>query len=115
MSTKENNQSSTQGSGTERIDAIKKLIFGEDMIEYDHRFEAVFKKLEEYHRDSEAKLLHVNQQLVNDIQEMKRKFEIQVQVLHQEINAHLAKIEDDKTDRHEFGKMLQTMAENLMK
>lgn len=85
------------------------------MIEYDHRFEAVFKKLEEYHRDSEAKLLHVNQQLVNDIQEMKRKFEIQVQVLHQEINAHLAKIEDDKTDRHEFGKMLQTMAENLMK
>lgn len=115
MSTKENNQSNAQDSGTERIDAIKKLIFGENMIEYDHRFEAVFKKLEEYHRDSEAKLLQVNQQLINDIQEMKRKFEIQVQVLHQEINAHLAKIEDDKTDRHEFGKMLQTMAENLMK
>lgn len=115
MSAKESNQTNSIEEGAERIDAIKKLIFGENMIEYDHKFEAVFEKLEEYQRESAAKLLQVNQQLVNEMQEMKRKFEIQVQVLNQEINAHLAKIEDDKTDRHEFGKMLQAMAENLMK
>lgn len=115
MSAKENNQAHPNDEGAERIDAIKQLIFGENMIEYDHKFEAVFKKLEEYHRDSETRLMQVNQQLINDLHEMKRNFEVQVQVLHQEINAHLAKIEDDKTDRHDFGRMLQTMAENLMK
>lgn len=115
MGAKETNSPQEPAEGAERIDAIKKLIFGENMVEYDHKFQAIFEKLEEYHRDSEARLMNVNKQLINDMQSMKQKFEDRVQVLQQEINAHLAKIEDDKTDRRDFGKMLQSIAESLMK
>lgn len=99
----------------ERIDAIKKLIFGENMVEYDHKFHALFEKLEAYHKQSEAHLISINEKLIMDMNEMKKKFEERVQHLQNEINAHLNKIENDKTDRREFGKMFQVIAENLMK
>lgn len=105
----------TEAEGTERIDAIKKLIFGENMLEYDHKFKDLFEKLEDYHKEFEARLISVNQKLVEDMHDMKRKFENRVELLQLEINNHLAKIEDDKTDRREFGKMLQSIADNLMK
>lgn len=100
---------------TERIDAIKELIFGENMVEYDHKFHALFEKLEAYHKESEAQLMNVNEKLIIEMNEMRRKFEERVLHLQNEINAHLNKIEDDKTDRREFGKMLQVIADNLMK
>lgn len=115
MGAKETIPNQDHAEGEERIDAIKKLIFGENMVEYDHKFQDIFDKLDEYHRDSEARLMSVNKKLIEDMQSMKQKFEERVQVLQQEINAHLAKIEDDKTDRRDFGKMLQVIAESLMK
>lgn len=99
----------------ERIDAIKKLIFGENMVEYDHKFHDVFEKIEAYHKQSEEHLYKIHQELVDDLKEQSRKFDERVKKLEKEINSHLDKIEDDKTDRREFGKMLQAIAENLMK
>lgn len=121
MAINENNtpeKAASENSGiesAERIDAIKKLIFGENMIEYDHKFQALFDRLEEYHKEFEMRLLGMNQKHLDEMKDMKKKFENRVESLQNEINAHLNKIEDDKTDRREFGKMLQSIAENLMK
>lgn len=98
----------------ERIDAIKKLIFGENMEEYDHKFHDVFKKLEEYHIEFEERLMALNNKVEHEIAALNKHFEKELSKAKRELENQAALLDDNKADRRELGKMLASVSDKLI-
>ena len=98
----------------ERIDAIKKLIFGENMEEYDHKFHDVFKKLEEYHIEFEERLMSLNEKMEHEISALNKHFEKELSKAKKELENQALQLDDNKADRRELGKMLASVSDKLI-
>lgn len=99
----------------QRIDAIKSLLFGENMEEYDHKFDNLFDKLEQYHKEFEDRMRKLHREHQKELTEMTTKFESDMRTLEKEIRANLSKLDDNKSDRRALSDMLKNVAEQLVK
>lgn len=108
------NEELSQGDA-QRLDAIKSLLFGENMEEYDHKFHDLFDKLEQYHTEFEERMKKLHRQHQKELTEMTTKFESEMRSLEKEIRANLNKLDDNKSDRRALSDMLKNVAEQLVK
>lgn len=102
-------------AAAERIDAIKKLIFGENMEEYDHKFHDLFEKLEEYHTELENRIEKMNNKLSEEIKNLGKRIESRISQLDNENKSDFSTMNYNKTDRRELAEMLIELAEKLQK
>ena len=109
--TVEESQNPTEN--VKKIDAIKKLIFGENMEEYDHKFHDLFDKLDELHEEFESKIGAVTRKLTADTNKLAQKSEDRFELLQKELESQVQKLNDSKTDRRALGKMLSVISEKL--
>ena len=89
--------------------AIKQLIFGENMVEYDQRFNDTMEYLEKVKKELQDAIAAVESQLDQTAKNLRKEAEDQNNALMNEI----AKLEDKKADRKALGKMLQNIGEKL--
>lgn len=99
----------------QRIDAIKSLLFGENMEEYDHKFDDLFDKLEHYHNEFEERVKKLHRKHQDEMKAMTTQFEERINLMEKEIAAKFSKMDDNKSDRRELGKMLRNISEQLQK
>lgn len=99
----------------QRIDAIKSLLFGENMEEYDHKFDDLFFKLDEFHKEFEERMKKLHREHQKELTEMTTKFEADMRALEREIRANLNKLDDNKSDRRALSEMLKNVADQLVK
>ena len=109
-----------------KMDAIKQLIFGENMVEYDHKFNSLMNKLEKTQQLLEDKIAEVDSTLNatvsnlenalnSTIDDLNSEFESKSAKMEDRFNIAFDRMEDKKTDRKALGKMLQTIGEKLQK
>lgn len=111
MSKKE--ETTTTVNNDPKIDAIKQLIFGENMTEYDQRFDETLKSLEDAKAEIEEKRKEMDAKIQDTLNSMNKEFEKKMTTMETLFLNHIERLDDKKTDRKALGKMLQNISEKL--
>ncbi|MDO6596522.1 fructose 1,6-bisphosphatase [Oceanihabitans sp. 2_MG-2023] len=114
----ENNNTSTQDSNVEassKIDAIKQLIFGENMQAYEIEFEAVKKDILSKKQELENLMDDVRKELLQNIDNLSTDINIRITEIEDSFNDKADSLDDKKLDRKLFGDLLINLGEKISK
>ena len=107
-----------------KLDAIKHILFGEIVQEYDEEFlkvkemvEALGQETEQhlssFQRETGQHLSSLKQEITAALDSLNRDFSNQLTALRQDLTARMEALEASKTDRHLLGDLLQEMGRKL--
>lgn len=110
--TEQQNENSAEASS--KIDAIKQLIFGENMQAYDSEFEAVKIDILNKKQELESLIDEIRNELLQNIDNLSTDINIRISDLENSINDIADKnLEDKKLDRKLLGKLLMNLGEKI--
>ena len=101
-------------TGDPKIDAIKQLIFGDNMIEYDQEFDTIKELIAKTKTEIESNLAEQNKNLTSDINSLKAALEKSIAALEKSTTKEMARLNDAKANRKALGKMLLNIGDKLM-
>jgi len=97
-----NNQVNTQP----QIDAIRNIIFGQNMQDYDQRFRDLNDDLKQSVQDLDDKLEQTKNFLLEEMRQMENRFNTQLQELNDRLTRESERLEDKKLNRKQLGELL---------
>ncbi len=110
-------------SSLNNIEQIRQLIFGDQIQDYDKRFQEVEQKIENlnkqfqsYKSEMDDRLKTLNQSISDDQTQMQKDIEAHHQTLVQEISVlknHLSNLTDDKVSRSQLADQMINLAMQL--
>ncbi|MDN5204477.1 hypothetical protein QQ008_23995 [Fulvivirgaceae bacterium BMA10] len=110
---KDQNTNMSQESIDPRIDAIKEIIFGENIKEY----EAEFKKLRQYVDEQRDILENAVDSLRSDaerlLEELRNDFDETIASLKDDMHKEITTLNKDKADRKRLGDLLEDIGRKL--
>lgn len=116
MSKKQNSQADNPAiDSNSKIDAIKNLIFGESMQQYDSEFETVKKEIDEKKAALESYIDEVRGELMQSIDSLSTDVNIRITDLEDALNDKTETLNEKKVDRRELGKLLISLGEKIGK
>ncbi len=93
-----------------RIAAVRDLIFGENIQQYNSEFADVYKRIDELEQLSNQKLSESVSTLENKLAELESLMERKILDLTNDFEKRLADLNDKKADRRKLGKALEKIA-----
>ncbi len=105
----ENNEAANQQIDN-RIAAVRDLIFGENIQQYDSEFADVYKKLNDLKEETRKNLSDSVSHLENKLSDLESLMEHKIQDLTDDLEKRIADLDDEKTDRRKLGKALEKIA-----
>jgi len=96
-----------------KIEAIKNLIFGENIEQYDSEFTTLKKDLEKKKKDLQAYIDEVREELMQSIDSLSTDVNIRITDLEDSFNARAEALSEEKVDRKELGKLLISLGEKI--
>ncbi|AUC83727.1 fructose 1,6-bisphosphatase [Lacinutrix sp. Bg11-31] len=106
-----NNTNATDS--TSKIDAIKQLIFGENIQEYNHEFEAVKQDILKKKKELENLLDDVKSELLQNIDNLSTDINIRITELENTLEDKAETLDEKKLDRKLFGDLLIKLGEKI--
>ncbi|WP_452224060.1 fructose 1,6-bisphosphatase [Lacinutrix chionoecetis] len=98
---------------TSKIDAIKQLIFGENIQEYNHEFEAVKKDILNKKKELENLIDDVKAELLQNIDNLSTDINIRITELENTLEDKADALDEKKLDRKLFGDLLIKLGEKI--
>lgn len=98
-----------------RIEAIKNLIFGENIQQIDQDFSEVKSLIEQRKEELENYILEVKTELHKTIDNLSTDLNIRITDLESQFNDKTNEINHKKVDRHLLGSFFISMGEKIMK
>ncbi len=111
---KENSNSKVNNT-TSKIDAIKELIFGENIQAYNSEFEAVKADILAKKEELQELISTVESELLNNIDTLSTDINIRITNLENSINNKLESMDDKKVDRKLLSELFIKLGENISK
>ncbi|WP_290700732.1 fructose 1,6-bisphosphatase [Lacinutrix sp.] len=96
-----------------KIDAIKQLIFGDNIVEYNHEFDAVKQDILKKKNELEHLIDDIKAQLLQNIDNMSTDINIRITDLENSINEKTEALDDKKVDRKLLGDLLIKLGEKI--
>ncbi len=96
-----------------KIEAIKNLIFGENIEQYDSQFDTIRKELKAKKEKLESYIDEVRNELMQSIDSLSTDVNIRITDLEDSLQSKAETMADDKLDRKELGKLLKSLGEKL--
>ncbi|MEE9406577.1 MAG: hypothetical protein V3V28_00745 [Polaribacter sp.] len=96
-----------------RIAAVRDLIFGENIQQYNTEFDDVYSKIKSLKELNEKNLSESVANLENKLADLESLMEHKFQDLNDDLDKKLADLDDEKTDRRKLGKALEKIAQML--
>ncbi len=106
-------QGSASSDSTSKIEAIKNLIFGENIEQYDSEFDTIRKEIKSKKEKLESYIDEVRNELMQSIDSLSTDVNIRVTDLEDSLQAKTEALTEDKMDRKELGKLLKNLGEKL--
>ncbi len=106
-------QTSPQNEKDPKIEAIKEIIFGENIKEINQEFETTKAALQAQKQAFDQHLAQLRQEAKESTEALRKDFEAQITALKNELTTSLQKLKTDATDRATLGKMLEEMGKKL--
>jgi len=94
----------------DRIAAVRDLIFGENMQQYNTEFADVYDKIKELKDNSDRNLSESVKSLENKLADLESLMEHKFQDLSDDLDKRLADLDEEKADRKKLGKALEKIA-----
>lgn len=114
MSKKNNSEiSSPEVESASKIEAIKNLIFGENIVQYDSEFETLKKDIDSKKEALEKYIEEVRGELMNSIDSLSTDVNIRITDLEQKVESITDDLAEKKVDRRELGKLLVNLGEKI--
>ncbi|APX99188.1 hypothetical protein CLV86_1137 [Lacinutrix venerupis] len=110
---KNDNSAINANDPTSKIDAIKQLIFGENMVEYNHEFEAVKKDILKKKKELENLVDEVKTELLQNIDNLSTDINIRITELENSLEDKADALEEKKLDRKLLGDLLIKLGEKI--
>ncbi|TAE35097.1 MAG: fructose 1,6-bisphosphatase [Sphingobacteriales bacterium] len=98
-----------------RIEAIKNLIFGENIQQIDSDFQTLRNEIDKKKEDLENYIAQVNKELSQTIDNLETDLNIRITELDSKTNDNVAMLTHKKVDRKYLGELLVNMGENILK
>lgn len=120
MAKAENIEEESSNNEIQKINAIRDIIFGSDMQEYENKFETLKKELDDRYEKQKKDLQKLQKaidskmdDLKDHVEELRRQFDTRVDSLTSDVNQELDQLRDEKTDRHALGALLEEIGRKL--
>ena len=94
----------------DRIEAVKNLIFGENIKQYNNEFADVYDKIKDLKSNTEKNLEHSVASLESKLADLESLMENKFQDLNNDLDKRLEELDDAKSDRRKLGKALEKIA-----
>lgn len=98
---------------TSKIDAIKQLIFGENIQEYNSEFESVKQDILNKKKELENLIDDVKAELLQNIDNLSTDINIRITELESTLEDKADALDDKKLDRRLFGDLLIKLGEKI--
>jgi uncharacterized protein YoxC len=102
-----------QVESASKIEAIKNLIFGENIIQYDSEFETLKQDINDKKKQLENYIDEVRNELMQSIDSLSTDVNIRITDLEDALNAKTEALSENKVDRKELGKLLVSLGEKI--
>jgi len=96
-----------------KIDAIKQLIFGENIQAYDNEFDTLKKDILNKKNELEDLIESVKAELIKTIDSTATDINIRITELEDKMEDRLEDLDDKKLNRKDFGDMLVKLGEKI--
>ncbi len=96
-----------------KIDAIKNLLFGENIQEYAAEFERIQQQIEQQRAQQDAQLKNLKDETRQQIAAMQEQFTSQLAAMQKEFAQQLERLNAAKADRNTLGDMLIELGKHL--
>lgn len=106
MSKVEKIETQSSENNNSKIEAIKNLIFGENIVEYDNEFEAIKSDILEKKTALEDLISTTETELNTAIDNLSTDLNIRITNLNDSIESKLDELDDRKVDRKQLGDLL---------
>lgn len=104
---------STQPVSDPKIDAIKEIIFGQNMKEYDQQFDHVENKIDKNRAELDKQHDETREELLDNIKELREEMENRLSDLNLALSNEIDKLAEHKVDRNSLASLLEAMASKL--
>lgn len=101
------------GLGDPKIEAVKQLIFGENMQQYDSEFNEIRALIKKTRNEIEDELNETRDSLTNMINDLRSDMNKKVTQLRKEMDENVADLDDRKMNRKLLGALLQEMGKQI--
>lgn len=108
--TEEKNEPVVNQQIDSRIAAVRDLIFGENIQQYDSEFADVYEKIKALQDESRRGLAEAVTNIENKLADLESLVDHKFQDLQDDLDKRLADLDDEKTDRRKLGKALEKIA-----
>ncbi|MEP0263191.1 fructose 1,6-bisphosphatase [Dokdonia sp.] len=96
-----------------KIDAIKQLIFGENMAEYSQEFDTLKKELENRRRELSDYIDDTRKELMTAIDNLSTDVNIRISDLEESLNDKTTSLDEKKVDKSQLGNLLIKLGESI--
>ena len=96
-----------------KIEAIKNLIFGENIVQYDSEFDTLKRDLQKKKEQLESYIDEVRNELMQSIDSLSTDVNIRITDLEEALNTQTDLFSEKKVDRKELGKLLISLGEKI--
>ncbi len=96
-----------------KIEAIKNLIFGENIQEYNHEFESLKSDISQKREEMLSYVDDARKEIMTAIDNLSTDVNIRISDLEQSLNDKAQDLEDRKVSRDSLGDMLIKLGENI--
>ncbi|HAT67627.1 MAG TPA: fructose 1,6-bisphosphatase [Flavobacteriaceae bacterium] len=96
-----------------KIEAIKNLIFGENIQQYDSEFETLKNEIDKKKALLENYIDEVRNELMQSIDSLSTDVNIRITDLEDSLQAKTEALTEEKVDRKELGKLLISLGEKI--
>ncbi|MDC8006005.1 fructose 1,6-bisphosphatase [Aureisphaera galaxeae] len=96
-----------------KIEAIKNLIFGENIEQYDSQFDTLKKEIDKRKKELEHYIDEVRNELMQSIDSLSTDVNIRITDLEDNLQAKTNALSEEKLDRKTLGKLLIDLGEKI--
>ena len=96
-----------------KIEAIKEIIFGDNIKEINHEFEEVKALLQEHRRALEERMSQVRQELEKSIDQLHQDTQKEMQAMKEDTLERLTHLEGNVPSNSDLGKMFEEVGRKL--
>ena len=93
-----------------RLAAVRDLIFGENILQYNSEFEDVFNKIKILENETQKNLENAVVTLERKVSDLEGLMDHKFQDLNEDLDKKLNELDDEKADREKLGKALEKIA-----
>lgn len=107
--------SSNTNESAQRLEAIKNLIFGENIQQIDAEFDSIKSHIEKRKEEIETLIEDTHKELSTTIDNLSTDLSIRITELEDKVNEKTDELNHKKVDRNILGSLLVSMGEKIMK